>query len=285
MSKPPKRGSVPAKPVVLLLASDTHCGSTVGLCPPEGVRLDDGGEYKPSKAQAWLWWCWEQALSTTAEAVSETGGEFWCVLNGDLVDGDHHKTTQIISGNPEAQSYVAKRAFGLLTDMRPQRLFVVRGTEAHTGNSGSAEEAIAKSIGAERDPETHLWSRWHLRLRVHGRLFDVQHHGKGLGKLPHTKQNGANALAWRVWSAYQERGREAPAVVVRSHLHQFADSYGAHRQTRGLFLPSFQLKTAFVHKVAADEIADVGAVIVVVFPDGRLDVRPVLFEPEPPKEV
>jgi len=276
---------VASRPVVLLLASDLHCGSTVAVCPPEGVRLDDGGEYHPSKPQQWLWWCWEQLMRRAKETVAATKGDLWVVLNGDLVDGDHHKTTQIISGNPEAQSYVAGRVFGLVRDLKPKRLLVVRGTEAHTGNSGSAEEGIAKSLGAERDPETQLWSRWHLRLRVHGKLCDIQHHGRGLGKLPHTKQNGANSLAWRVWSAYAERGREAPALVVRSHLHQFADSYGAHRQTRGLFLPSFQLKTAFVHKVAADEIADVGGVIVVVEPDGRMAVTPVLFEPDPPREV
>ena len=273
------------RPIVVLLTGDHHCGSTIGLCPPEGVRLDDGGEYKPSKAQDWLWWCWEQTIAKTSDTVKAVKGDLWAALTGDLVDGDHHKTTQIISGNPEAQAYVAGRTFGLIRDLHPKRLLVVRGTEAHTGNSGSAEEAIAKSLGAERDPQTELWSRWHLRLRVHGKLWDIQHHGKGLGKLPHTKQNGANSLAWRVWMAHAERGREAPALVVRSHLHQFADSYGAHRQTRALFLPSFQLKTAYVHKVAADEIADVGAVIVVVEPDGVMTITPVLFEPELPEVV
>lgn len=282
---PPKRGSVPA-PVTILLASDTHCGSTVGLCPPEGPRLDDGQVVEPSKAQRWLWQCWTD-LHTRAYATRRRhGGPLWVILNGDLVDGPgHHGTTQSMSNHPDAQAYIASETFKVTQDLKPERLFVVRGTEVHTGTAGNVEEGIAKSLGAERDPETHLWSRWHLRLRVHGRLIDAQHHGKGLGRLPHTKQNGANALAWRVWQVYAERGLEPPALVVRSHLHQYADSFSAHRRTRGLFLPSFQLKTAYVHKVAADEIADVGGVIVVVHPDGRMDVEPVLFQPDPPKEV
>ena len=274
-----------ATPVTLLLASDTHCGSTIGLCPPEGVRLDDGQEVKPSKPQAWLWWCWEQVHKAAAETAKAAKGPLWTVLNGDLVDGDHHGTTQIMSRHPDAQHYIADRTFSLTKDLKPARLFVVRGTEVHTGTSGSAEEGLAKMLGAERDPETHLWSRWHLRIRVHGKLVDVQHHGKGLGRLPHTKQNGANSLAWRVWQTHAERGLEPPALVVRSHLHQWADSFGAHRQTRALFLPSFQLKTAYVHRVAADEIADVGAAVVVVEPDGRMDVRPILFQPELPRVV
>lgn len=278
-------GKTREKAITLFLASDTHCGSTVGLCPPEGVRLDDGQEVTPSKPQNWLWWCWEQAHKRAREAAKEAGGPLWVVLNGDLVDGDHHGTSQIMSRHPDAQHYIAERTFGLTQDLKPERLFVVRGTEVHTGTSGSAEEGIAKRLGAERDPETHLWSRWHLRLMVHGQLLDVQHHGKGLGRLPHTKQNGANSLAWRVWQTWAERGLAPPRLVVRSHLHQWADSYGANRQTRALFLPSFQLKTAYVHRVAADEIADVGACVVVVEPDGRMDVRPILFQPEPPRVV
>ena len=46
------------RPVVLAITSDHHTGSTLGLCPPEGVRLDDDGSYKPSRAQLWLWANW-----------------------------------------------------------------------------------------------------------------------------------------------------------------------------------------------------------------------------------
>ena len=28
---------------IVVCVGDTHCGSTVGLCPPEGLELDDGG--------------------------------------------------------------------------------------------------------------------------------------------------------------------------------------------------------------------------------------------------
>jgi len=273
------------RPICVLLASDTHCGSTIGLCPPEGVRTDDGQEIRPSKVQEWLWECWTDVHQRYDAIARDAKAEKWVILNGDLVDGDHHGTAQIMSRHPDAQAYIARETFAVTRALKPKRLFVVRGTEVHTGTSGSAEESLAHYLGAERDPETRLWSRWHLRLRVHGKLFDVQHHGKGLGRLPHTKQNGANSLAWRVFQTCAERNLEPPALVVRSHLHQFADSYGANRRTRGLFLPSFQLKTAYVHRVAADEIADVGAVVALVYPDGRMEITPILFQPAQPQEV
>ena len=34
---------------IVVCVGDTHCGSTVGLCPPEGLELDDEGLYLPSK--------------------------------------------------------------------------------------------------------------------------------------------------------------------------------------------------------------------------------------------
>ena len=46
---------------IVVCLGDTHCGSTVGLCPPEGLELDDEGLYLPSKAQLWLWNNWEEA--------------------------------------------------------------------------------------------------------------------------------------------------------------------------------------------------------------------------------
>ena len=43
---------------MIAVVSDLHCGSTVGLHPPEETPLDDGGAYTPSKAQGWLWSHW-----------------------------------------------------------------------------------------------------------------------------------------------------------------------------------------------------------------------------------
>ena len=43
---------------VLAVVSDLHCGSTLGLCGPEPVELDDGGLYTPSAIQRWLWERW-----------------------------------------------------------------------------------------------------------------------------------------------------------------------------------------------------------------------------------
>jgi len=44
----------------LVVVSDTHCGCRLGLCPPGGVFMDEGGMYKPSKLQRKIWKMWRE---------------------------------------------------------------------------------------------------------------------------------------------------------------------------------------------------------------------------------
>lgn len=271
------------KPILIAITSDQHAGSTVGVCPPEGVRLDDGGTYHPSKPQLWLWECWESYWEKVARFRKETKSSLWAVFNGDLVDGDHHGTHQIISRNPDAQHYVAKRVFDQALARSPVRKFVVRGTEAHVGSGGSAEEALAKLMQAERDEETHTWSRWRLRLNVYGKRLDFQHHGR-MGNTPWTRPNNMNALAAKIYMEHTLKGLEHPHIAVRSHVHQVGDSHDAF-PTRVLITPSWQLKTGFVHKVVPEAIADVGGIMILIQPDGEVTVVKDIYTPLLPKEV
>lgn len=273
--------SKPKRPILLVVAGDPHPGSTVAICPPEGVRLDDGGTYHPSKPQEWLWWAWCDALTKATERQREAKADLWVVLNGDLMDGDHHNTSQIISKNPEAQAYVCERVFGVVKDMKPDRLFVVRGTEAHGGGSGSAEESLARRLGAERDEETRNWSRWHLRLDIHGLLNDFQHHGRASGR-PHTIMSVAAGLAHQIYLEHTQLGLRHPDIAWRSHTHKKYDSHDAF-PTRAIGVPSFQLKTSFVHKVAADSIGHVGMYHALFRPETPPTIWPQLYLPALPK--
>ncbi len=270
-----------ARPVVLAVTSDHHTGSTVGLCPPEGVHLDDDGKYVPSKAQRWQWEGWEEFWGAVAAMRRKHRAKLYCEFNGDLFEGDHHHTSQIISRNPEPQAYLAGRVFGVPKALKPDRVFVVRGTEAHVGPTGASEEAFARIIRAERNPETSTWSWWHLRLAIHGRIFDFQHHGR-MGQRPWTRQNIVSLLAAQIFYEYAARGLQHPDVAFRSHFHTFQDSGSAH-PVRVIQTPAWQLKTAHAHKVVAENLSDVGGVIVVVDPNGQYEVTPKLFRVEPPQ--
>jgi hypothetical protein len=273
-------GTKAKRPVVVAITSDHHTGSTLGLCPPEGVRLDDDGKYVPSKAQLWLWDKWLDYWKAVAKIRDQYQAELRCVYNGDLSEGDHHGTSQIISRNPEPASYVSDRVFSVPLDLNPDRSFVVRGTEAHVGPSGATEEAWARRMKAEKNPETKTWSWWHLRFQVHGVRFDFQHHGRTGGR-PWTRTSVVGALAAEIFYEHAARGIPHPDIAIRSHRHTYADTHDAH-PTRLIQTPSWQLKTAHGHKVVPESMADVGGIIVVVQPDGAYEVRKKLYCHAPP---
>ena len=271
------------KSVLIACTSDHHCGSTLGLVPDEGVRLDDGGTYQPSKAQLWTWYCWTDYWQRIDKLRRQEKADLWVLYNGDMFEGDHHATTQIVSRNPEAQDYIAGRVFGVPKALHPAKTFVVRGTEVHVGTAGSAEEGRARSLNAVRDPETSNWSFWRLRLEVHGVLIDAQHHGR-VGTRPWTRASAVGTLAYQIWSEHAERKLRWPDLAIRSHRHQYGDS-GNTAKTRLIQTPAWQLKTAYAHKVVPESIADIGGVAVILRADSTSEVRPILYEPSLPEVV
>ena len=130
---------------------------------------------------------------------------------------------------------------------------VTRGTEAHSGIGSVMDEMIAQDIGALADPEAgdgvRSWQRF--RATVAGGSFDVAHHpGTGHAR-PWTRGGDANRLAAMVTYAYAERRQPPPMVTVRGHNHKPSDSADNH-PTRAVILPSWQLSTAFGHRLGGD---------------------------------
>jgi hypothetical protein len=120
---------------VLAVVSDLHCGSTVGLHPDTPTMIDDGSSYSPSDAQVWLWQQW---ISYWAEVERVAAGkDLYILLNGDVTEGDHHGTYQIISRHPGTELAVADACLAVPMRLRPAGVVIVRGTEAHVGKGAA----------------------------------------------------------------------------------------------------------------------------------------------------
>src|SRR5579859_4275199 len=90
----------------VIVISDTHCGCRMGLCPPDGAALDDGGIYTPSRLQKIMWGWWEEFWGEWVPNVTHKG-PFVLVHNGDVIDGVHHNSTTQISQNIKDQKDLA----------------------------------------------------------------------------------------------------------------------------------------------------------------------------------
>lgn len=241
----------------LVVISDTHIGSTVGLCAPDFIR-DDGGVYTPSKAQQWLWNCWTDFWETVYKRVGKN--ELYVVLNGDAVDGpNHHGTSQSVSSNRADERRLAEQILRPVRD-RADYFFMVRGTDSHVGESGESEETIAHLLGAEKDG--HRYTHSSLLLELGGKTVHFMHHGRVGASLTGRGNPAAKAAAEHYYEALRF-GRRPYDLLIRSDRHLFADS-GITLPTRQIQTPAWQLATNFVHRVCPDEykLADLGGILI-----------------------
>ena len=122
---------------IVVCFGDLHCGSTVGLCPPEGIELDDGGLYTPNTGQEWLWNNWEEAWAKIRSTMLHNrGAKLHLVCNGDATDGDHHRTTQIATGHEGVHVNCAIESLRVPLALKPDSIHIIRGTSAHVGRAG-----------------------------------------------------------------------------------------------------------------------------------------------------
>lgn len=280
MRRPAKHG----RPVLLAVFSDVHAGGTTALCP-DVVPLDDGNAHLASKAQKWLMQCWRDYWEKIAAKRDQLDAELYIVSNGDLVEGDHHNTSKIISRNLAAQKIAIAKILEIPLALKPDRIIIIRGTEAHVGESGSAEESIADGLKRDKRPvvvdeATGVCSWWHWRPEIQGVRLDFTHHGK-MGRLARTRKSNLVLYAWDIVDEHVETGHPHPHVAFRGHNHKRGDSHEA-APTRVVATGAWQLGTSgYVKKVAPDSLSDIGGAYAVI-DHGECEVKHITYQPERP---
>lgn len=246
---------------IVAIVSDLHVNSTVALCPPT-VTLDDGGTYKASKAQRWIWRQWLDYWDNVR--ALQAGRPLYVILNGELADDLNHRSTQLVTKNPSDMMRMAVAALTPMLDLAPDGIFVTRGTEAHAGPSGHLDEKIADDIGAI-GPQHEATASWReLRAEFGGVPMSVQHHPEvGIGTREWTRT--AARLASHIWMIYVDKyiRREVeavPAVAYRAHLHTPASA--SYNGTEVVLTPAWQLRTAFAHRIGAGVMPVGGDVLI-----------------------
>lgn len=245
----------------LICVSDIHAGCQLALCPPEGVQLDDAGRYMPSDFQLKMWSMWEEYWGEWVPWATR-GEPYSVVFNGDALDGVHHNSTTQISHNLGDQHKVAQAILKPIVELCEGRYYHIRGTEAHVGKSATAEEGLAKALGAIPN-EIGQHARYDLWKEVGtGRLCHFLHHIGTTGSQAYE----ATAVHKELVEEFVEAGRwgnRPPDVCVRSHRHRFiktslstgkAGSYETG-EAISVVTPAWQGKTPFVWKIPGGRLA------------------------------
>ena len=253
----------------LVVISDTHCGCRLGLCGPGDIPLDDGGTYRASKFQAKLYSVWRQFWDEWVPEATRSE-PYNVVVNGDALEGCHHRATTTISNNFEDQIRIAE------TVLRPEvercrasggTYYHIRGTEAHVGSSGVYEEQLAQRLGAKPN-EHRQFARWDLWIRVgdkSGPLVHLLHHVGTTGSAAH-EASAVNAELTAMYVESARWGNEPPDFIVRSHRHRSiaVDLNSSKGYAAAIVTPAWQGKTPFVFKVPGARISEpqIGGILI-----------------------
>lgn len=243
------------RPKILVCLSDLHVGSTKGILHP-GFVTHEGQEIGLNPLQQWYWEAWQDCWGWMKKVV---GDEPWgLVVNGDVIDGNHHGTKEIWSVD-EGDHLAAAVELLKPVSQDASAVFIVEGTESHTRNF---EHALAKSLagsGVAVVKETEKAPAWQsLNVRVNGALTVVDHHVT-TSMRSYLESSAMSITLGDVRNARSRAGHEVPQVIIRSHRHRFGlyeDGYGLV-----VFLPAWQALTRFGRKVVPGAIPQCGLVI------------------------
>jgi len=252
---------------IVPIFGDLHAGSTVAMMPPDSWIDQDGIEYRRNKVQALMWSHWLRSW----EQVSATAGKyknprFVVIANGDMVEGNHHDSRQLVTRSLTGQVYIAesiiKEALSIIGfDHGRDKGYVLEGTEAHAGKAHEQEDELARRL--EFEPRMKgRYVHGHLKLTIDGVNVDIAHHGGSVGGRAWTREGGLLGVAKNIYWQAVENGEKIPDYVIRSHLHRFtqAQYIGKKKTVNSMVLPAWQYKTHFANRVVVDSDASIGMV-------------------------
>jgi hypothetical protein len=200
------------KSKLLMTLSDLHVGSTVGLWPSDFVS-NEGNPIGQNKFQKWLWSCWSDMQGWAKEVIGND--DFDLVINGDIVDGIHHKTLQVMTPDLGDQTSAVKRILGDLA-INAANLHLIKGTESHTTTQ---EIHVGRALGASKDPITGQNAWDNLDLTVHGTLYNFAHHISATART-YLEASAHSIMLGNMTHARARTGKPIPKVMVRAHRHR-----------------------------------------------------------------
>lgn len=226
-------------PLLNLVISDTHCGSDCGLLPPH-VDLDDGSTVGHGK-NARMKWLWESFVDMKARFNALRNGEpYVLTINGDVIEGIHHRTEEVVAAKIMEHLTIAKVALGDLI-RGAAKVVVTRGTECHTRD---LESVLCEYFKVPKALDIQQYA-------VNGCLVDARHHMPVTGR-QHLEASALSICMTNTRSNMTRAGHPLPRVFIRGHRHVMGDYCDGESMI--LVCGAWQCLTRHGNKVVPDSI-------------------------------
>ena len=207
-----QQNNMKSKNKVLMTFSDIHVGSTVALWP-EGFVSNEGNPIGQNKFQKWLWSCWLDMQKWATNVIGDD--EFDLVINGDIVEGIHHKSLQVMTPDLGDQIAAVKQVLGVFAE-KADKIHLIKGTECHTTTQ---EIHVGRALNASIDPITQQNAWDNLDLQMNGVLYNFAHHISSTART-YLEASAHSIMLGNLTHARARTKRPVPDVMVRAHRHR-----------------------------------------------------------------
>lgn len=251
---------------------------------PPNFRTLEGQIIGQSPIQAWLWECWQKMSEWKHGILGDDPHAL--VFNGDMIEGIHHRDTQVISAD------VSDHVDAGIDLVKPHvkeasKTFFVKGTSCHVGNSEIifGKALLEKGYRVEMNEETKLPAWDKLFIDVAGVRCMFQHHITTTVR-PWTEATGLAAQLASETIEAVNNDEPVPRVICCAHRHKFGQ-FSNGRQL-AIVSPPWQMLTRYGHKVVGHARTKPGAYILDWrgVEDGSLPkVHEILFNAPHPKAI
>jgi len=232
------------QPLLNLVISDPHCGSDVGLMPPEAIMENGTGRTHGQNRK--LQWIWDTYVKASTQAMDVIGKDpFILTFNGDLIEGIHHRSDEVVAAKIIEHVNIAVGCFEPLVK-KAHTTLLTKGTECHVRDMETVFMRELNIPGKAKDVQQY---------RVNDCMVDARHHMPATSRL-HLEASGMGVVMANCRSNMLRAGHQVPKVFLRAHRHCGGDYCDGESMI--LVTPPWQMLTRHAHKVVTDAIPRVG---------------------------
>jgi hypothetical protein len=240
---------------------------------PPNFKTVDGRTIGQNRLQRYVWECYTDFVRKVKDYGKHA--DVFTLLMGDLVEGVHHNTVEIISHEPEEHE---RAAVAVLEEIVGASNVVeaIGGTPTHVGQQSKSERAVLKELRgmgykvAQHAPPPVVWPV--ASFDVAGVKIRAAHHGR-VSMNERTSANWLNSKLREHVRTSADNGEPHPDWLLFGHTHLKAEAmyvpkFGDKRMIRGLVAGCWQLPTGYGHKGFPFVPTDIGANVIEVYDDG-----------------
>lgn len=247
-------------PLVNIVINDLHCGSEHGLLPKQ-VVLEDGRDigYHKNRKLEFLWKSWLEMRESFFRIVGND--PFILTLNGDLIEGMHHRSDEVVAAKLTEHLAIAKECLSPFVEMA-DKTYVTKGTQCHTQDW---EVFFCKEFGLAKAKDFQQYS-------VNGCLVDARHHMPVTSRV-HLEASALSIVMANTIANCVRAGHPVPRVMLRAHRHITGDYCDGKSM---IVVPgAWQYMTRHAYKVVPESIPRFSAYVLDWrgLPNGSLPTR------------